>query len=45
MTEQWRYDAGRVLNESDGPGSLTIAVQGFNLRAARAAIAKAGGEE
>ena len=29
---------------SAGPGSVTIAVQAFNLRAARAAIAKATGE-
>ena len=29
---------------SAGPGSVTIAVQDFNLRAARAAIAKATGE-
>ena len=30
---------------SDGPGSSTIVVQEFNLKAARAAIAKARGEE
>jgi hypothetical protein len=29
---------------SDGPGSLTIVVQDFNIRSARAAIAKATGE-
>lgn len=28
---------------SAGPGSITLAVQEFNIRAARAAIAKAGG--
>lgn len=30
---------------SDGPGSHTIVIQDFNLRAARAAIAKATGKE
>ena len=30
---------------SDGPGSSTIVVQDFNIRAARAAIAKATGKE